>query len=59
VDFALCRLRSPLGEIRSEWRYEENGLSLLLTVPFGSEAQASVPDGRKILLGPGEHRFLI
>ena len=59
VDFALCRLRSPLGEIRSEWRYEEKGLSLLLTVPFGGEAQASLPDGRKILLGPGEHRFLI
>ena len=59
VGFARCRLRSPLGDIRSEWRYEETGLSLLLAVPFGSEAEARLPDGREALLGPGEHRFLL
>ena len=59
IGFALCRLRSPLGEIRSEWRYEEKGLSMLLAVPFGSEVRAALPDGRKTVLGPGEHRFLL
>ncbi len=57
--WARCRLRSPMGEIRSEWRYTEDGLSLELTVPFGSEAEAFLPDGQEMTLGPGEHRFLL
>ena len=59
VGYAKCSLRSPFGPIRSEWRFTEEGLSLTLAVPFGSEAQAILPDGREELLGPGEHRFLI
>ena len=59
VGYAECSLRSPFGPIRSEWRFTEEGLSLTLAVPFGSEAQAILPDGREELLGPGEHRFLI
>ncbi len=57
--FALCRLLSPFGEIVSQWRYGEEGLTLLLHVPSGSEADARLPDGRQARLGPGEHRFLI
>ncbi len=57
--FAKCSLRSPFGEIRSEWQFEETGLSLQLTVPFGSEAEAQLPDGRQMLLGPGVHSFHI
>ena len=57
--FAKCSLRSPFGEIRSEWQFEEKGLSLQLTVPFGSEAEAQLPDGRQMLLGPGVHSFHI
>jgi alpha-L-rhamnosidase len=59
VGFADCRLSSPCGDIVSQWRYGEEGLALRLTVPFGSEAEARLPDGRQELLGPGEHRFLI
>ena len=42
-----------------QWRYGKDGLELKLTVPFGSEALARLPDGRQALLGPGEHRYLI
>ncbi len=59
VRFAECSLRTPFGNVISVWRYEEEGLTLRLTVPFGSEAEAKLPDGRQELLGPGEHRFLI
>ncbi len=59
VGCVKCSLRSPYGEIRSEWRYEEAELELLLTVPFDSEAEACLPDGRRELLGPGTHRFWV
>ncbi len=59
LGLAECRLKTPFGEIRSSWRYEDENLCLCLTVPFGSEAEAALPDGRQMLLGPGEHRFLL
>ncbi len=54
-----CRLIAPVGEIVSQWRYGDEGISLSLTVPFGSEAEGILPDGRRRLLGPGEHHFLV
>ena len=57
--FARCSLRSPLGLIRSEWEFAEEGLRLCLAVPFGSRALGLLPDGRQVLLGPGEHRFVL
>ena len=59
VGFASCRLRTPCGEICSEWKYEGGRLILSLTVPFGSTAEARLPDGREGSLPAGEYRFRI
>ncbi len=57
IGSARCRLKTPLGEIVSEWEYSEQEIRLRLSVPFGSEALVRLPDGRRERRGAGEYRY--
>ncbi|WP_116948281.1 family 78 glycoside hydrolase catalytic domain [Jiangella endophytica] len=48
---------SPYGPIRVEWRTEGSRFTLDLTVPPGTAADVSLPDGRRHTAHPGETRF--
>ncbi len=56
---ALCRLRTPCGEIVSAWEYGPSELRLRLRVPFGSEAEICLPDGRQERRPAGEYSYVI
>ena len=57
LDFAEARLNSPYGPIRCAWRQDGDTFTLDVTVPPGTEAEATMPSGRRAHLGPGEHRL--
>ncbi len=59
IGYARCRLRTPLGEIVSEWEFAEEEIRLKLSVPFGSEAAVLLPDGRQERRGAGEYRYCL
>ncbi|MFM6977610.1 MAG: family 78 glycoside hydrolase catalytic domain [Micrococcales bacterium] len=50
-------LESPHGLIEVEWRQRNNVFSLEVTVPHGSEAHVTLPNGTKKTVGEGEHVF--
>ena len=55
---ASARYRSPLGEIESAWRYDENGnISYSFKIPCNAQADIELPDGRCVTLGPGEYQM--
>ena len=56
---AGARYQSPLGEIESAWRYQEDGtIAYFFHVPSNTQAEAVLPDGRKMRLDPGEHTII-
>ena len=55
---ALARYRSPLGEIVSAWRYEDNGkITYEMSIPANARAEVFLPDGRHMTLDPGKHKL--
>ncbi len=55
LGYAEARYLSPLGEIVSGWKYEENGeITYTFRIPSNASADITLPDGRQINLGPGE-----
>lgn len=47
--------RSPVGTIESGWRYDGDTVVYTFTIPANMTANATLPDGRKLLLQPGTH----
>lgn len=55
LGYAEARYKSPLGEIVSGWKYEENGeITYTFRIPSNASADITLPDGRRFALGPGE-----
>ncbi len=55
---AEARYCSPLGEIRSGWRYNEDGtVSYSFTIPSNGTAEILLPDGRTQTLAAGQYTF--
>jgi alpha-L-rhamnosidase len=52
-----CRLNTVAGEVVSNWYYSENFVHYEFTVPFGSVAEMTLPDGRCATLGAGTYHF--
>ena len=48
---------SPYGRIETSWRLTDGRLSLTVTVPSGTSAEIALPDGRRIEVRTGTHRF--
>ena len=55
LGFAKAEWRSPVGTIRSAWRYEESKLVFDLTVPI--PAAVELPNGEKFELEVGEAHY--
>lgn len=45
------------GEIRSEWRYDQGALHIVLETPV--ETKVVLPDGRKDNVGPGRYEYTV
>jgi alpha-L-rhamnosidase len=52
---AEAELHSPYGRIVSRWRITDGTFHLAATVPPGTRATLTLPDGRSEDVGPGEH----
>jgi alpha-L-rhamnosidase len=52
-----CRLNTVAGEVVSNWYYSADSVHYEFTVPCGSVADMTLPDGRHATLGAGTYHF--
>ena len=57
LDYAKATYQSPVGEIKSGWKYEADGLHVEVEVPIG--ATIILPNGEADEVGTGKHSFII
>lgn len=57
LEHAAAAWDSPVGMIRSVWRYEGDSILLEAEIPANVTAQIRLPDGRTCLVKSGCHRF--
>ncbi len=55
ITHAEARLLSPYGPIETSWNVEETSFSIRLSVPPGTRAHVTLPDGKSMTRGPGEY----
>lgn len=55
LQHAKATYQSPLGEIISGWRYEEDGLVFEIQIPSNTQAEVILPDGTSQMLDAGKH----
>ena len=55
LGWAKAKWLSPVGEIRSEWRYENGKITMNIAVPVSAEIV--LPDGRKLQAMAGVHSY--
>jgi alpha-L-rhamnosidase len=53
ITWAEATLDSPYGRIKSSWRIDGDTFEITVTVPPGTTAELSLPDGTSRQLGPG------
>jgi len=58
LTWAEAELDSPYGRIATRWSVGDGGFDLSVTVPPGSTATVTLPDGSVTEAPPGEHRFV-
>lgn len=59
LSFAAAEYTSPVGLIKSSWRYAEGGLEFEITIPANVDAKILLPDGTEHAVTSGTHRFRI
>lgn len=59
LSFASAEYASPVGLIKSGWRYSEKGLEFEVTVPANVNGKIQLPDGTEYALAAGMHHFCI
>lgn len=57
LQYANASYHSPLGEVKSGWRYEGDSLKYEFTIPANTIARVMLPDGREFTLKAGVHCF--
>lgn len=57
LENAQAQWDSPVGTVKSEWRYEEDELIMEVTVPANVTAQVRLPDGNTVLAKAGTHVY--
>jgi alpha-L-rhamnosidase len=57
--FVEAEYRSPMGTIRSAWRYEGERLLVEVQIPTNGKATLTLPDGSCHVLAPGCHSFCV
>ena len=55
LGWAKAKWLSPVGEIRSEWRYENDKISMHIAVPV--PAEITLPDGREFQVTAGVYSY--
>ena len=59
LGYAKGSFLSPVGLIRSEWRYEGDSIELEFELPPNTEAEVILPDGSRYNVVTGKHRFRV
>ena len=57
IDWATTSLKTPHGEVRTAWKYDDGGFRLEATVPDGVAADVVLPDGARHGVTGGTHHF--
>lgn len=57
LQYAKATYQSPVGEIVSGWKYEEDKLIFHIEIPSNTKADVILPDGSMRILEPGEHKI--
>ena len=57
LGFAEGSYDSPLGKIKSAWRYEGEEILYTVEIPCNSDATVILPDGQTCKAAPGIHHF--
>lgn len=57
LQFAKTAYQSPVGEVVSGWKYDQDKIIFEIQIPSNAEAEVILPDGSTRAAGPGEHRF--
>ncbi|MDE7282795.1 MAG: hypothetical protein K2N85_04315, partial [Lachnospiraceae bacterium] len=57
LQHARAVYNSPVGEIVSGWRYEEDKVIYEIQIPSNGEAEVILPDGRREILAAGSYRL--
>ncbi|WP_314216042.1 family 78 glycoside hydrolase catalytic domain [Pseudarthrobacter equi] len=57
IDWASTSLKTPHGEVRTAWKYDDGGFRLEATVPDGVAADVVLPDGARHGVTGGTHHF--
>ena len=52
-----CESLTPLGRVRSAWRYEDGSFRFEISVPCSAEAAVILPGREPLTLGPGDYQF--
>jgi alpha-L-rhamnosidase len=58
ITWAHAAHESPYGRIEVRWSLEGERFELHVTVPPGTTADVTMPDGATRLLGPGTHKLI-
>jgi alpha-L-rhamnosidase len=59
LGFARCEIKTVKGLLISEWRYTEDGICYAFTVPQGTTAEISLPNGETQTVSGGEYRYTV
>ncbi|KJL37492.1 Bacterial alpha-L-rhamnosidase [Microbacterium terrae] len=59
LEWARGAIDSRRGRIESAWRREGDSIVFECVIPGGVEADVLLPDGQKVVVGSGQHRFVI
>lgn len=59
LSHAEAEYDSPVGKIKSGWRYFEHGTEFEITIPANVNAKILLPDGTVREAEPGTHRFCV
>ena len=57
LTFARGSIRTPFGELASEWKVEGEAFTITVQVPVSTACMLTMPDGEKKELASGRHSF--
>lgn len=57
LNWAKGSIKTPYGEIKSEWKYKDGVFLIDIAVPVGTTCNLTMPDGDKKIIGSGSYTF--
>ncbi|MHB1485225.1 MAG: family 78 glycoside hydrolase catalytic domain [Saccharofermentanales bacterium] len=57
LDYAKAKISSMNGDIKSEWKIENEVFTIKVEIPCNTTAEVILPDDKKILIGSGNYEF--